>query len=174
MFDNMHAMVGVHYFTLHLQLCLKRHKVIGFPIFFCNFTSIINKNSAVNAAHRWTFADNVLPLRAKLLSNKKMCQQKELVEMWNVYMLKEKGQWVIGSWCMYPKQDHTLQQYSALLHLCTLLMQWSKWGHQWPSDPPTLKISPQLPNSFTGFRCNSVLASFLLLTIKSHHVLAPP
>lgn len=32
MFDNMRSLVCVHYFTLHLLLYLKRHKVIGFTV----------------------------------------------------------------------------------------------------------------------------------------------
>lgn len=43
MFDNMHALVGVHYFTLHLLLYLKRHKVKQFCALNW-FTSIININ----------------------------------------------------------------------------------------------------------------------------------
>lgn len=66
----------------------------------------------------------------------------------------------ISCWCIYCIKGD--------MHIAHATVKIKK-GHQWPSDPPTLKIWPHLPNSF---RCNSVLASILLLTFKSHHVLA--
>lgn len=65
----MHALVGVHYFALRLQLYLyfraQGYWVSCFFLKFCalRFTSVKNKYSAVTPAHRWTFADNVLHLR---------------------------------------------------------------------------------------------------------------